>query len=124
MGLLACSIPQQRSGHRFYLDINLELGSLLLGGILSGTKSYGAETLTIVRADPDNDRGDPKEQLTRYNRDLSWDEEIAAFTECIFKGKPVQSGNTKEALRTMRLVFQIYYADSIWRKTYDIPNPD
>ena len=34
--------------HRFNLDINLEKGSVILGGILSGTKSYGAETLTVV----------------------------------------------------------------------------
>jgi len=40
----------------------------ILGGILSGTKSYGDETLTVVRADPDNDHGDPREQITRYNR--------------------------------------------------------
>ena len=50
--MLNSSATQWR--HQFYLDINLERGSLILGGILSGTKSYGAETLTVVRADPDN----------------------------------------------------------------------
>ena len=121
VGTLNSSATQWR--HRFHLDINLERGSLILGGILSETKSYGAETLTVVRADPDNDRGDPKEQVTRYNQDLSWDEEIAAFTNCILNDEPVQSGSSEEALRTMRLVFKIYYADKIWRENYDIPNP-
>lgn len=122
VGMLNSSATQWR--HRFHLDINLERGSLILGGILSGTKSYGAETLTVVQADPDNDRGDPKEQITRYNRDPSWNEEITAFADCILNDRPVQSGTSADALRTMQLVFKIYYADAIWRETYGIPNPD
>lgn len=122
VGMLNSSATQWR--HRFHLDINFERGSLILGGILSGTKSYGAETLTVVWADPDNDRGDPKEQTIRYNRDPSWDDEIAAFADCIVNGKPVQSGTSQEALRTMQLVFKIYYEDTAWRETYNIPNPN
>jgi predicted dehydrogenase len=122
VGMLNSSATQWR--HRFHLDINLERGSLILGGILSGTKSYGAETLTVVRADPDNDQGDPWEQVTRYNRDPSWDGEISAFALSILNDLPVQSGTSEDALRTMQLVFRIYYADSNWRETYDIPDPD
>jgi predicted dehydrogenase len=122
VGMLNSSATQWR--HRFHLDINLERGSLVLGGILSGTKSYGAETLTVVRADPDNDQGDPWEQVTRYNRDPSWDGEISAFALSILNDLPVQSGTSEDALRTMQLVFRIYYADSNWRETYDIPDPD
>jgi predicted dehydrogenase len=121
VAMLNSSATQWR--HRFHLDINLERGSLVLGGILSGTKSYGAETLTVVRADPDNDAGDPKEQTTRYNRDPSWDEEIAAFGEAIQRDTPVTSGTSEDALRTMQLVFRIYFADPQWRKTYQIPDP-
>jgi predicted dehydrogenase len=122
VGMLNSSATQWR--HRFHLDINLERGSLILGGILSGTKSYGAETLTVVRADPDNDQGDPWEQVTRYNRDPSWDGEISAFALSVLNDLPVQSGTSEDALRTMQLVFRIYYADSNWRETYDIPDPD
>jgi predicted dehydrogenase len=122
VAMLNSSATQWR--HRFHLDINLERGSLILGGILTGTKSYGAETLTVVRADPDNDHGDPREQLTRYNRDSSWDEEIAAFAAAILNDTPVHSGNSQDALRTMQLVFRIYFADAKWRNAYSIPNPD
>jgi len=121
VGMLNSSATQWR--HRFHLDINLERGSLILGGILSGTKSYGAETLTVVYADPDNDLGDPKEQVTHYNRDPSWDEEISAFAQCILNDQLVQSGTSEDALRTMQLVFKIYFSDPIWRQTYDIPDP-
>lgn len=122
VGMLNSSATQWR--HRFHLDINLERGSLILGGILSGTKSYGAETLTVVQADPDNDRGDPKEQITRYNHDPSWDEEIIAFADSILNNKPVLSGTSDDALRTMQLVFKIYYADAAWRETYNILDPN
>ena len=122
VGMLNSSATQWR--HRFNLDINLERGSLILGGILSGTKSYGAETLSVVQADPDNDQGDPKEQVTRYNKDPSWDAEIAAFAGCILNETPVQSGTSEDALHTMKLVFKIYYSDPAWRTAYDIPDPE
>jgi predicted dehydrogenase len=122
IAMLNSSATQWR--HRFHLDINLERGSLILGGILTGTKSYGAETLTVVRADPDNDRGDPREQTTRYNRDPSWDEEIRTFADCIRNDRPIPSGTSDDAIRTMELVFRIYHADPGWRNAYNIPNPD
>ena len=109
--------------HRFNLDINLEKGSVILGGILSGTKSYGSETLTVVKADPENDLGDPMEQITRYNKDPSWSAEIDEFIKCIIEDKIVINGTSDDALQTMKLVYEIYYADSSWREKYDIPDP-
>ena len=109
--------------HRFNLDINLEKGSVILGGLLSGSKSYGAETLTIVSADPDNDNGDPKEIVTRYNKDPSWDEEIKAFVEYVMNDQEVVNGSSYEALETMKLVYRIYHSDPEWREKYNIPNP-
>ncbi len=122
VAMLNSSATQWR--HRFHLDINLERGSIILGGILSGTKSYGAETLTVVWADPDNDGGDPREQATRYTRDPSWDEEVAAFADSIVNDRAVPSGTSQDALKTMQLVYRIYFADEQWRTAYDIPNPD
>lgn len=110
--------------HRFNLDINLEKGSLILGGILSGSKSYGAETLTVVYANPENDRGDPREVVTRYNEDPSWYAEIEEFASCIFNDKKIKNGSSDDALQTMKLVFKIYYSDKKWQKTYNIKNPD
>lgn len=122
VGMMNSSATQWR--HRFHLDINLDYGSIILGGILSGSKSYGAETLSVVTADPDNDNGDPKEQLTRYNRDPSWDEEITAFATAIISDTPIGSGSAQDAFNTMKLVYKIYHADPAWRKTYNISNPD
>lgn len=121
VGMLNSSATQWR--HRFHLDINFERGSINLGGILSGSKSYGDETLTVATVGA-NDNGDPREQLTRYNRDPSWDEEIRHFADCIVHDRPVQSGSSEDAYRTMKLVYQIYYADPLWRKKYAIPDPE
>jgi predicted dehydrogenase len=120
--MLNSSATQWR--HRFHLDINLEKGSVILGGILSGTKSYGEETLTVVRADPENDFGEPMEQVTQYNNDPSWCAEIDQFIDCIINNKQIINGTSDDALQTMKLVYKIYYSDPSWRKKYDIPNPD
>ncbi len=122
VGMLHSSATQWR--HRFNLDINLEKGSIILGGILSGTKSYGAETLTVAMANPDYDGGDPKEHHTRYNNDPSWDKEIKCFFEAITHDKVPENGTSQDALETMKLVYKIYHADSEWRQKYDIADPD
>jgi predicted dehydrogenase len=110
--------------HSFNLHINLDKGSIILGGILSGTKSYGAETLTVVRSDPANDLGDPSEEVFQYNVDPSWDNEISLFVNSINNNLPINSSSSNDALLTMKLVYRIYYADPEWRKSFNILNPD
>jgi predicted dehydrogenase len=122
IGMLNSSATQWR--HSFHLDINLEKGSLILRGILSSSKSYGDETLTVVWANPDTDNGDPREQTTKYNTDPSWDAEISAFAEAIMNNTKIISGNETDALKTMMLVYKIYYADPNWRAKYNIKNPN
>lgn len=105
--------------HRFNLEITLERGALILSGILSGSKSYGAETLTVVWAD-ESDQGDPREQTTRYNRDPSWADEIAEFADAVLRGEPIKAGSSMDALETMRLVYRIYCADPDWRNRWNL----
>jgi predicted dehydrogenase len=122
VGFLNSSATQWR--HRFNLDINLEKGSLILGGLLTGTRSYGAETLKVVTSDPDNDMGDPKEQTTLYNTDNSWMLEINLFANYIINNSKVMQGSSNDALETMKLVYRIYYNDIKWRDSFNIQNPD
>jgi predicted dehydrogenase len=109
--------------HQFHLDITLQRGGIVLRGILSGSKSYGAETMTVVVADPDRDNGDPRETLTTYVNDPSWDTEVAVWAGAIATGAPIEGGSATDALRTMHLVHQIYWADRTWRERYAIPDP-
>ena len=56
--------------HVFNLEITFEKGSLVLGGLLTGSKSYGDETLKIITSDPTKDRGVPRESTSKYNEDV------------------------------------------------------
>lgn len=121
VGMLHSSATQWR--HSFNLTITLTRGSIILSGILSSSKSYGAETITIVHAKQD-DSGDPFEEMIRYNEDNSWRDEIFDFAKTIIEDKKVIRGSSKEALETMKTVYRIYYADPLWRKAFNIPDPD
>jgi predicted dehydrogenase len=105
--------------HRFRLEIGLEKGSINLSGILSSTKSYGAEKITVAYA-ADDDMGDPIEKTTNYNKDNSWKDEIYDFISSIEKNKKVIYGSSNEAKKTMELVFKIYKADKSWSKNFNI----
>lgn len=118
VALLHSSATEWR--HRFRLEIAFERGNIILSGLLSGSKSYGAETLTIVWGNPENDQGDPKEQTTRYNEDPSWHDEIYEFADAIINDKPISNGSSEDAFRTMQLVYQIYCADNNWQKKYNL----
>ncbi|KAB8028037.1 Gfo/Idh/MocA family protein [Fluviispira multicolorata] len=117
VAVLHSSATQWR--HKFQLDITLEKGQLILAGILSGTKSYGAETLTIVQAG-EFDSGDPKEIMIRYNSDPSWKDEIEYFTNCIINNKAIETSSSIDAYKTMETVFRIYCADKNWSEKYNI----
>ena len=106
--------------HLFSLEINMAKGSLILSGILSGSKSYGDEKLTIIETNHKNDNGNPKEITKKYNKDLSWEKEINEFTHEILLNKKISNGNSKDALKTFDLVQKIYHSDAIWRKKYNI----
>lgn len=109
--------------HRFRLEMSFEKGSLVLGGILSGSKSYGAETLTVAYR-TENDSGDPREITTRYNTDPSWRDEVWEFAEAVIAGTPIENGSSLESLRTMELVYRIYGADSAWKARWNLPDCD
>lgn len=117
VALLHSSATQWR--HHFRLEITLARGLLILAGILSGSKSYGSETLTVAYAS-EHDGGDPREMTTRYNQDNSWGDEIAEFADIIMNDRPVVEGSSAEALRTLALVYRIYGADPEWKAKFMI----
>jgi predicted dehydrogenase len=115
VAMLHSSATQWR--HRFGLDITLTEGGLSLSGILSSSRSYGTETLTVVSRD-DDDRGDPREVTTRYNEDRSWQDEIEEFARAIIANREIRHGSSLEALKTMQLVYEIYAADRDWAERW------
>ncbi len=117
VAILHSSATQWR--HRFSLEMTLERGAITLSGILSSSKSYGAETMTVAWAG-DDEMGDPREQTTRYNHDPSWADEIAGFADAILNDTPVVNGTSEDALKTMELVYRIYCADPEWRERWNL----
>ncbi len=109
--------------HLFNLDINLSKGSIILSGILSSSKSYGSEKLTLIEANPRKDNTTPKEKVFRYNEDKSWDKELQSFVNSIKYNKIIQNGSSYDALQSMRLVYKVYWDDKIWRKKFKIKSP-
>ncbi|EMP07306.1 oxidoreductase family, C-terminal alpha/beta domain protein, partial [Leptospira interrogans serovar Pyrogenes str. 200701872] len=105
--------------HRFNLQINMGEGSLVLSGILSGSKSYGQETLTIYPKDLESG-GNPRMETINYLEDNSWRDEINEFTDHILKDESIRTGSSLDAYQTMKLVYQIYHADPVWRERYQI----
>ena len=103
--------------HRFRIEIILKNALLELTGILSGTKSYGSENLTIIEKVNDDPTGAQNKKTMNYLYDNSWKEEIDDFFDSIINNKPVIDGTSEDALKVMQMIFEIYKADKSWWKT-------
>lgn len=95
--------------HLFSLEIFLERGYLVLNGLKTSSNSYGKEILTIAK-----NRSLPpasswtKEINKEYNVDNSFEVETKIFIDSVVKNKPISSSNSKDALKLMKIVDQIY----------------
>jgi predicted dehydrogenase len=105
--------------HRFSLEINLSGGYLEMQGILSGTKSYGEEKLLVGKRN-NSSTGSDKVETTTYLEDNSWRDEINEFADAIINDTPIVSGTVEDAYQTMKVVYQIYQADPVWRGQYNL----
>lgn len=104
--------------HTFRLEIVLEYGLVELTGILSGSKSYGEETISVTKRFDDLSLKTPV--VTRYDEDNSWRDEIDEFARAIVLGEAIVTGSAADALETMKLVESIYCADSTWRQRFSL----
>jgi predicted dehydrogenase len=52
--------------------------------------------------------GNPREEMTYYDSDPSWDLQVRHFVECIRQGTPIADSTSLDALRVMELVEQVY----------------
>jgi predicted dehydrogenase len=97
--------------HKFLLEMSFENGYINLDGILSSTRSYGDETLTIARRQFENETfamGKPREEKIFFDTDESWKLELDEFVDCILNKKQVYNGNSEDALKVLELIEAIY----------------
>ncbi|MBM7775516.1 putative dehydrogenase/phosphoheptose isomerase [Actinokineospora baliensis] len=97
--------------HTFRLELAFSEGSLVLDGLVTGSRSYraadgSAETLTVRR------NGSTGAEVSRYeyDRDDSWERELAAFAAVLRGGAEQDLCDTDDALAVMRLVGRVYDA--------------
>ena len=48
---------------------------------------------------------------------------MTAFRDAIGSADAVRWGNSEDALKTLGLVYRIYYSDESWRDRFDIAEP-
>ena len=106
--------------HRFSLEIYLSDGYVTVNGILSSSRSYGDETVSVARRrfDEGFDSGKPREEVTYFDHDPSWALEIADFIENVQEDTPVGSGRSEDALKAMETVQAIYAGDEAFAKRF------
>jgi len=100
--------------HLFRLELFFNEGYMVLSGLLTGSKSYGRETLIIAKRNFD-DAGQPNEEEIYFDEDRSWYFEMEDFYNCVVKDKKVVQGNLVDAINAMQLVEKIYNADPVWQ---------
>ncbi len=97
--------------HTFNLEIILEDGYATIGGLLSKTGSYGRERLVVGKRQFEDEAhavGNPEEEITYFDRDLSWELEVKEFLDCIDNDKPVQISSSRDALKVMKIIEKAY----------------
>ncbi len=109
--------------HRFNLEVYMSDGYICVNGILSSTRSYGEETVSVARKQFDDGfaQGKPREEIVYFDVDPSWELEVAGFLENVIQDKPVESGNSEQALQAMRLVYAIYNDDQQFMQSKSAP---
>lgn len=97
--------------HTFKIDITLEEGYIVVDGLLSKTGSYGREKIVIGKRQFEDEAsavGNPEEEVTYFDRDLSWNLEVEEFIKCIDQDRKVTICSSEDALKVMEIIEKAY----------------
>lgn len=95
--------------HLFSFEIFLEKGYIVINGLLTSSGTYGEEEMVIAK----NRTMAPAatwrdEEHIRFHVDNSWRYEIEHFFVAIERNNPIQIGNSRDALKAMKIIDRIY----------------
>lgn len=95
--------------HLFSLEVFLEHGYMVLNGLRTSSRAYGAEILTLAK----NRSSGPAvtwadEIITEYTDDNSWRYETEHFLNAIKNDTDIMIGNSSDAYRLMKIIDEIY----------------
>jgi len=97
--------------HTFRFDATLEDGYLTVKGLLSKSGSYGREQIIVGRRQFEDEAeavGNPAEEATYFDRDLSWELEMSEFLSCIREDRDVTISSAQDALNVMQVIDLAY----------------
>ena len=97
--------------HKFLLEMAFENGFINLDGILSSTRSYAPETMIIGKREFEDitfAMGKPKESITYYEYDNSWELELNEFIDAVNGKSVINNGTSEDALEIMMLTDFVY----------------
>lgn len=109
VGMLHSSATQWK--HKFLLELYLENGYININGLVTGSRSYGDESITFARKEFEDEWtavGRPREQTIYFDRDDSWEFEIQDFYDCITGNIENVMCNIYDAENVMSTVEKIY----------------
>ena len=98
------------------MEVHFFLGSLsggrfsvILNGLKTSSGAYGDEQLTIKRNKSHSASAAYESEVQEiYDRDTSWTSEVMHFLDAVEEGKPIELGNSNDALNVMRIIDKIY----------------
>lgn len=99
--------------HKFSLEMTFEEGYINLDGILSETRSYSPEKLTVGKRefeDITHAMGKPAEKTIWFENDNSWSLEIDEFFSAIKSKGKVKNGRSQAAYESLKTIEKIYAA--------------
>ncbi|MCF6171893.1 MAG: Gfo/Idh/MocA family oxidoreductase [Bacteroidales bacterium] len=95
--------------HLFSLEVFMEKGYMVLNGLITSTMSYGEEVLSIAKNRSAAPAATWKDEVkTQYINNNSWRYEMEHFFNAIKENKSIETGNSYDALRLMKIIDEIY----------------
>ncbi len=121
VGMLHSSSTQWK--HKFNFEIYMSEGYLSVNGILSSTRSYGDETISVARRrfGGSSVPGKPNEEIIYFDTDPSWELEVADFVDKVLTDTAVEMGSSQQALKAMEVVYSIYRDDERFMQSPSAP---
>lgn len=95
--------------HLFSFEIFMERGYIVINGLVTPSRAYGKETLSIAEDRTSSPQAIwTSEKKVEFTTDNSFNEEVKTFIEAINSPTPISIPNTVDALKVMKLVEMIY----------------
>ena len=92
----------------FSFEIFLEKGHIVINGLVTPSRSYGKEILSVAQRVLGPVAIHAREKKINYPTDCCWEKEAKMFFNTIEKDTKIPVGNSQDALKLMKIIDKIY----------------